>query len=124
MTSIDVESLLLRVYSLAGDAVAGTSLHEAIVKSARAAGLSGATVLTAKMGFGSHGHIFSDVLSDCEIDRQPVVVEIVDQPDRITSFLPALHDLVRGRRLMTLERAEVIHYAPQQNTLQQSQVEL
>ena len=63
------------------------------------------------MGFGRKGRIFSDLLSDIGIEREPTVVELVDQPDRIDSFIPVLHGLVRGRRLITLERAEIIRYA-------------
>ncbi|HEX2864196.1 MAG TPA: DUF190 domain-containing protein [Deinococcales bacterium] len=107
------ESALLRVYTLRADRVdGGERLAEAIVRSARAAGLAGATALNAKMGFASGGRFFTDASGEVGFDQQPVVVELVDARERLQAFLPALHALVRGRRLVTLERAEVLHYAP------------
>jgi hypothetical protein len=31
----------------------------------------------------------------------------------MAEFLPVLHSLVKGRRLITVERAEIIYYQPQ-----------
>jgi len=107
---IETESRLLRVYCVAGDYNGHARLHEAIVDAARRAGLAGASVQKTKMGFSRSGHYFSDLLSEVEIEQQPVVVEIVDSPERIENFVPALHELVQGRRLITSERVEVLHY--------------
>ena len=112
MNTIEIESHLLRVYCTVSDHAGRQALHEAIIEAAHNAGLSGATVLPAKMGYSAGGHFYSDLLNETMADRQPVVVEIVDQPDRIHAFLPALHALVQGRRLITLERAEVVFYQP------------
>jgi PII-like signaling protein len=101
----ETESQLLRIYCVASD-----HLHGAIVDAARRAGLAGASVQKAKMGFSRNGHYFSDLLSEVEIEQQPLIVEIIDNPQRIQSFVPALHELVQGRRLITLEPVEVIHY--------------
>jgi PII-like signaling protein len=60
------------------------------------------------MGYGHSGFLYSDLLNEAFSDRQPVVVEIVDYPDRITAFLPSLHALVRGRRLAVLKHVEFI----------------
>jgi PII-like signaling protein len=112
VTELEAESLLVRIYCVVGDLAGQKPLHEAIVETARAAGVAGASVLPAKMGFGKHA-FYSDRLSETMADRQPVVVEIVDQPNRLTDFLAALHELVEGRRLITVERAEVILYLPE-----------
>lgn len=112
-SSLGVESLLLRVYCVVSDREDGKTLHEAIVEAARCAGLAGASVLQATMGFSRDGFLFSVLLDEVLSDHQPVIVEIVDQPDRISAFVPILHNLVRGRRLITVERAEVILYQPQ-----------
>jgi PII-like signaling protein len=106
----ETESQLLRVYCVAGDYDGHVRLHEAIVDAARRAGLAGASARKTKMGFSLSGHYFSALLSEIEIEQQPVVVEIVDSPQRIVNFLPALHELVRGRRLITSETVEVLHY--------------
>lgn len=118
--SLEVESLLLRVYCVVTDKAGNTTLHEAIVEAARGAGVTGASVFQGKMGFGRGGLVYSDLLSEVFSDRQPVIVEIVDQPARINAFLPALHRLVRGRRLITLERAEIIFYQARSTPDEQS----
>ncbi len=103
------ESQLLRIYCVASDYSENARLHEVIVDSARRAGLAGASVQKAKMGF-SAGHFYSDLLTEIEIEQQPLIVEIIDNPQRIESFIPALHKLVQGRRLITLEPVEMLHY--------------
>ena len=41
----------------------------------------------------------------------PIVIEIVDAPDKIEAFMPDLEAMV-GDGLITLERAEVLLYRP------------
>lgn len=106
----EMESQLLRIFCVASDYAGHARLHEAIVAAARGAGLAGASVQKAKMGYSRGGHYYSDLLSEVEIEQQPVVVEIVDSVSGIRKFLPALHQLVQGRRLITLEQVEVMHY--------------
>lgn len=104
------ESQLLRIYCVASDYTESARLHEAIVDAAQRAGLAGAVVQKAKMGFSQGGHYYSDLLSTIGIEEQPILVEIIDHPQRIESFVPTLHELVRGRRLITVEPVEVVHY--------------
>jgi len=106
----ELESQLLRIYCVTSDRSGQVRLHEAIVDAARRAGLAGASVQKAKMGFSRNGHFFSDLLSEVEIEQQPVVVEIIDSEQRIESFVPVLQGLVKGQRLITLEWVEVLHY--------------
>jgi len=106
----EIESQMLRIYCVASDFVGKARLHEAIVDAARRIGLAGASVQKTKMGFSQGGHYYSDLLAEVEIEQQPIVVEIIDNPQRIGSFIPALHELVQGRRLITLETVEVLHY--------------
>ena len=110
MTTLVTESVLLRVYCNAGDVREGVPLHEALVAAARAAGLAGASVLAGTMGYGRAGQIYSDLLAEYEADRQPLVVEFIDQPERIEAFLPSLWATLGESRLVTLERAEVVLY--------------
>lgn len=110
MSRLQGKSLLVRVYCLAGDTEPQGSLAEAIVTAAHQNGLAGATLLTGIMGYGRRGVIYSDVLSEYEVDREPVVVELVDTAERVTAFLPALQAIVRDRRLITVEHAEVVAY--------------
>ena len=104
------EMSLLRIYALAGDRARGKSLSHSLVEAARAAGLKGATALPGLMGFGRHG--FDTELMTLLYDplRQPELIEIVDETERLEAFLPTVNDLNRAGRLVTLERLEVYSY--------------
>jgi uncharacterized protein len=68
-----------------------TSLMIALLKRARRAKLSGATVFEAHEGFGASGRVHrSHVLSD----DSPITVVFVDLPDRIDAFLEDVSDLL------------------------------
>ncbi|MCX7847493.1 MAG: DUF190 domain-containing protein [bacterium] len=106
------EALLVRVFIGEADKVHHKPLFEAIVQAAREAGLAGATVWRGMLGFGAASRIRSAKLLDLSSDL-PIVVEIVDREDRITSFLPRLHELIDGADcggLVTMERVQIIRY--------------
>ena len=88
----------------------GRPLYEAIVLEARKRGLAGATVTKGVMGFGAHSRIHTAKLLELSQDL-PMVVEIVDAPDKIDAFMPDLEKMV-GDGLITIERAEVLLYRP------------
>jgi PII-like signaling protein len=100
------EAVLLRVFIGERDRYEHHPLHEAIVRAARDAGLAGATVLRGMMGFGRGGRIETAKILDLS-DDLPVVVEIVDQAERVDAFLPRLAAMI-GDRLATLERVQVL----------------
>jgi uncharacterized protein len=108
--SIPTEGKLLRIFIGEADRSNGKPLYEAIVLEARKRGLAGATVIKGFMGFGAHSRIHTAKLLELSQDL-PIVVEIVDAPDKIEAFIPVLEQMV-GDGLMTLERAEVILYRP------------
>jgi len=62
------------------------------------------------MGFGAHSRIHTAKLLELSQDL-PIVVEIVDAPEKIEAFMPDLEHMV-GDGLITLERAEVLLYRP------------
>ncbi len=99
---------LLRIFIGDSDKRHGRPLAEIIVESARAAGLAGATVLHGHIGFGAHSRIHTSKILRLSEDL-PVVIEIVDRPDRIAAFLPQLDQLI-GEGLVTLEDVEVMTY--------------
>jgi uncharacterized protein len=79
--------------------------------SKRASAVSaGATVVKGFMGFGAHSRIHTAKLLELSQDL-PIVIEIVDAPDKIEAFMPDLETMV-GDGLITLERAEVLLYRP------------
>ena len=102
------EAQLLRIFIGESDKHHGRPLHEAIVQLAHEKGLAGATVLHGIMGFGASSHIHTAKILRLSEDL-PIVIEIVDQPDRIADFLPLIDEMI-GEGLVTLEDVKVIAY--------------
>ena len=82
-------------------------LYEGIVEEARRHGMAGATVLKGCLGFGSGSRMHSSKILMISEDL-PLVVEIVDSPERISSFLPILGEMVKCGCLVTLEKVRVL----------------
>ena len=102
------EAELLRIFIGEGDRFHGKPLYEAIVQAAREQGMAGATVLRGIMGFGAHSRMHTAKILRLSEDL-PVVVEIVDKPERIAELLPKLDEMIE-EGLVTLERARVVAY--------------
>lgn len=99
---------LLRVFIGDSDRFGGKPLHEAIVLKAREHGLAGATVLKAAMGFGKNSVLHSAKLLTLSTNM-PIVVEIVDEEERIKGFLPELGKMGK-LGLVTMEKVDVLSY--------------
>lgn len=108
--SLPTEGKLLRIFVGEADRWQDRPLYEAIVLEARKRGLAGATVIKGFMGFGAHSRIHTAKLLDLSHDL-PVIIEIVDAPDKVEAFMPDLERMV-GDGLITLERAEVLLCRP------------
>jgi PII-like signaling protein len=102
------ESVLLRIFIGEQDHSHHKPLYEALVLKAREMHLGGATVLRGAMGFGKSSRVHTAKILRLSMDL-PVVIEIVDSKEKIDAFLPALDEMMDGG-LVTLERAQVIHY--------------
>lgn len=103
------DARLLRIYVAENERIHNIPLHEAVVKAAREAGLSGATVLRGIIGYGSHREIHTTKILSLALDL-PVVIEIVDLPEKIDRFLPILEEIV-PEGLVTLESVKMIRYS-------------
>jgi len=106
------EAKLLRIFIGEADRYQGRPLYEAIVLKAREAGLAGATVFRGIMGFGGHSRIHTARVLRLSEDL-PVMIEIVDVPEKIEAFLPLLDEMI-GEGLVTLERVDVVWYRGQE----------
>jgi PII-like signaling protein len=102
------EGELLRVFVGESDKYHGRPLYEVIVEEARRRGLAGATVLRGTLGFGANSRIHTAKILRLSEDL-PMVVEIVDTPERLAEFLPDLDSMI-GEGLITLERVRIIAY--------------
>jgi len=106
---IPSEGQLLRIFIGESDHHEGKPLYEALVLAAREHGIAGATMLRGLMGYGATSRIHTAKILRLSEDL-PVVVEIVDSPEKIAAFLPIVESMVRGG-LVTLERVQVLRYA-------------
>ena len=102
------EGLLLRIFIGESDKRDGRPLYEVIVEEARRRGLAGATVLRGVLGFGANSRIHTTKILRLSEDL-PMVIEIVDEADKINAFLPGLDGMIR-EGLVTLERVRVVLY--------------
>lgn len=107
------EAQLLRIFIGESDKVHGRPLYEVIVESARKRGMAGATVLRGLMGFGADSRMHTARILRLSEDL-PIVIEIVDKPERIADLLPELDGLIT-EGLVTLEKVNVIAYRHSQS---------
>lgn len=99
----------LTVYLGESDRSHGRARSSEIVRRARSAGLAGATVVRGLEGFGASQVLHTTRLLSLS-DDLPVLVILVDVPERIDAFLPTLDELVDGG-LVVREEVEVLKYA-------------
>jgi hypothetical protein len=102
------EAQLLRIFIGESDKYGGRPLYEAIVLKARELHLAGATVLRGPMGFGRHSRMHTAKVLRLSEDL-PIVIEIVDVPEKIATLLPHIDQMV-SEGLVTIERVQVIQY--------------
>ena len=95
---------LLRIFTDEAAYFGDRKVFEVVAGRAREAGLAGATVLQAVIGFGRTAHLHTRRLLE---DDQSVVVEIVDEEQKLRAFAAALADLP-DIGLITLEAVEVL----------------
>ena len=106
------QSKLLRIFCGESDRIGHQLLYEAVLLTAREKGLAGCTVLKGVMSYGASSHIHLARLIELSEDL-PIVIEIVDQAEKIDKFLPEVNDLFEkcGKGgLMTVEKVDVLYY--------------
>jgi len=102
------EVQLLRIFIGESDKHQHRPLYEVIVEEARRRGMAGATVLKGILGFGADSRMHTAKILRLSEDM-PIVVEIVDKPERIAAFLPDLDKMIT-EGLITLETVRVLAY--------------
>lgn len=106
------EAKLLRIFVGESDKIGHQSVYEKIVIEARQQKLAGATVFKGIMGFGINSRIHTSKILRLSEDL-PLIIEIVDEFEKIERFLPKLHDIFEEANcggLITMEKAEIIKY--------------
>lgn len=110
----EAQAHLLRVYVNESDRLDGRAVYETIVRAAREQGLAGATALRAIEGFGAAGRVHSVKVLHLSEDV-PIVVEIIDSPERIAAFLPTL-DKIIAEGVITIEKVYTLTYRRENGT--------
>jgi uncharacterized protein len=106
------DAKLLRIFLGESDKIHSTPVYEKIVLEARGKGLAGATVFKGIMGYGSSSRIHTSKVLRLSEDL-PLIIEIVDNADKIEEFIPFLKSIFEEANcggLITIEKAEVIKY--------------
>ena len=114
---ISGQAVLLRVFIGESDKLGHLPLYEVIVKKARDADLAGATVLKGVLGFGASARIRTQKILDLSSDLS-LVIEIVDEAEKITAFQTILSELFEQAGcggLVTLENIRIVHYLPEKS---------
>ena len=106
--SILGEQVLLRVHLESADRAPFAPTYQRIVQAARSEGLAGSTVIRGILGLGHRGLIRRSFLS--LVGHVPIVVEIVDTPEKIGKFVEGSLCRLMEHGLATLERARVMMY--------------
>ncbi|MBG0789249.1 MAG: DUF190 domain-containing protein [Desulfovibrionaceae bacterium] len=98
----------VRIYIGEDDKFGNQPLAEAIVREARKLELAGATVFRGLLGFGANSLIHTSKILRLS-EGLPVVVEIIDHPDRLAPLLLLLDDMVK-EGMVTREPVSVMTY--------------
>lgn len=106
---VSMSALRVSIFVNSDDIWHHKPLFHEIVRRAQAAGLNGASVFRGVEGFGTSSLIHTTRILSLTEDL-PMMVVLVDSPDRIRSFLPQLDGLI-DEGMVTIEEIEVLRYA-------------
>jgi PII-like signaling protein len=99
---------VLTIYVGEADQWQGTSVYVALVQFFRAKGCAGATVTRAVAGYGAGHRLHHDGTWHLSSDA-PMIIQVVDQPERLRRLLPEVLEMVPGG-LITLNETTVLKY--------------
>ena len=107
---ITCEGVLLRIFIGEADRCDGKPLYKQIIKKAKELNIAGATVFRGIMGYGANSRVQTASFLRLSEDL-PLVIEIVDNEDRIKTLLPWLDEVI-DNGLVTMEKAHILKYSP------------
>jgi CBS-domain-containing membrane protein len=99
---------MLTLYLGESDQWRGTPLYVALLQVFREAGCAGATVTRAMAGYGAGGRLHEGKGWHWSSDA-PLIVQVVDQPERLRRLLPQIQNMMQGG-LLTLQEVDVLKY--------------
>jgi hypothetical protein len=98
----------IMVFLSEDDRIHHHGLHQELLNRAREDGLAGATVWKGIEGFGTSGHFRTARFPDAAVGL-PLVLELIDAPERIEAFLSVVQDLAPGS-FVTREQVQVSRF--------------
>ncbi|MGC8625593.1 MAG: DUF190 domain-containing protein [Phycisphaerae bacterium] len=102
------EKVLLRLYMRSAELYHFAPAYERVVQQAAQHKLAGVTVLRGIMGLGSRGLVRHSEFK--LVGDSPIIVECVDDGDKLITFLQDITQKLLHHGLVTLERAGVVMY--------------
>lgn len=113
MRVLEGEATLMRIFIGENDRHHGRPMNEALLALFREKGFAGATVLRGVAGFGGKSVIHSADILRLSSDL-PIVIEAVESREKIDAIMPLLDEMLQ-EGLVTLEKVQVVRYAPKAN---------
>jgi uncharacterized protein len=98
--------LKLSVYARNSDKYRGKNISDVLLDLFKHHGISGATILQGVRGYGVRGSSRVDVLGLSV--NLPIVVEVIDEPQKIESLLPEMKTIMGVNGLVTLQEISVL----------------
>ena len=105
---IEHNGTLMRIYLSQSHRHAHTATYKLIVEAMAKAGIAGASVFLGIEGYGSHHYVSDANVIDAYVDL-PILIEAVDDDEKIRGFMPILETILDDG-LVTLERLQTIFY--------------
>lgn len=101
-------ALAVTIYLGESDQWQGMPLYSAIIRLLRDQGCAGATVTRAIAGYGAGARLHESGALRWSSDAS-IVIQVIDQPDRLRRLLPHLQEMLNGG-LITAQEVEVLKY--------------
>jgi hypothetical protein len=110
MRVLEGEQVLMRIFIGEADKHNGKPLYQVLLKLLQQEKVAGATVLRGISGFGAKSHMHTAHLLSLSQDL-PMIIEVVDSQENIDRVMGAIDEIV-NEGLITLEKVNVVRYAP------------
>lgn len=102
------ECKILKIYISENSMVHGHTLYHALVMKLKEIGMAGVTVTRGIEGYGQGKRLHSHRLLELSYEL-PVIVEVIDIPERIAKAIPVVEEMV-NEGLILVTDAHVIKY--------------
>ncbi len=112
---IEGQGKLLRIFIGEQDKYQKRSLFEVIIHKVKEMGLAGCTIIRGIEGFGANSRVIHTAKLLRLSDDLPIVIEIVDNIERIELALNEFETIINEANcgvLMTLEKVQIVRYRP------------